>query len=248
MKSLVSIVTPVHNSEAFISGCINSVIAQTYENWEHILVDDSSTDNSAQIVKEYTEKDDRIKLIQLELNSGAGIARNKAIEAATGDYIAFLDSDDLWTADKLERQIQFMQKHEYYFTFTSYNTINEKGDDISRLIKVKDRVTYKSALYKNPIGCLTVIYDRNFFGKQYMPPIRKRQDYALWLRLLKKTDAYGLNEVLATYRLRSDSISANKFDLLKYEWRIYREVEGLSLPKSLFYILSAVVLKMKSYF
>lgn len=248
MNSLVSIVTPVHNSEAFIEGCIRSVLTQTYENWEHILVDDCSTDNSTGIVRKFAEKHSRIKLIELEVNSGAGIARNKAIEAAKGKYIAFLDSDDLWAPEKLTRQLRFMQDNNHYFTFTSYNSINENGDDISRIVKAKERVTYNSALFKNPIGCLTVIYDCNYFGKQYMPAIRKRQDYALWLLLLKKADAFGLNEILATYRLRSDSISANKFDLLKYEWKIYREVEGLSLLKSLFYILSAVVLKMKSYF
>ena len=240
--------TPVHNAEAFIAGCIGSVLSQTYENWEHILVDDCSTDKSAEIVKEYANKDNRIKLIHLEVNSGAGVARNKAIEAASGDYIAFLDSDDLWAVNKLERQLRFMQDNNYYFTFSSYDTINEDGVNISRIAKAKMRVTYKSALYKNPIGCLTVIYDVKYFGKQYMPAIRKRQDYALWLKLLKKADAYGINEILATYRLRNNSISSNKFGLLKYEWKIYREVEGLSFVKSLFYILSAVVLKMKSYF
>ena len=238
----------MHNSEAFIPSCIGSVLAQTYTNWEHILVDDCSTDNSASVVKNFAEKDSRIKLIELEVNSGAGLARNRAIEVAAGEYIAFLDSDDLWAAEKLQRQLRFMQDNNYHFSFTSYNTINENGEDISRIVKAKERVTYNSALFKNPIGCLTVMYDCKFFGKEYMPVIRKRQDYALWLRLLKKTDAYGLNEILSTYRLRSDSISANKIDLLKYEWKIYREVEGLSLPKSLFYILSAVVLKMKSYF
>ena len=238
----------MHNAEAFLVGCIESVLAQTYENWEHILVDDCSSDKSSEIVKNYADKDNRIKLISLEVNSGAGIARNEAIKTATGDYIAFLDSDDLWAADKLKRQLAFMQDNNYYFSFSSYNTINEDGVDISRIIKAKKRVTYKSALYKNPIGCLTVIYDVNFFGKQFMPDIRKRQDYALWLKLLKKADAYGLDEILATYRLRSNSISSNKFSLLKYEWKIYREVEGLSFVKSLFYILSAVVLKMKSYF
>lgn len=248
MNSLVSIVTPVHNSEAFITGCIESVFSQTYTDWEHILVDDCSTDKSAEIVKKYANKDSRVKLISLEVNSGAGIARNKAIDAAVGDYIAFLDSDDQWAAEKLERQLGFMKAKNYYFSFTSYDSINENGENISRIVKAKERVTYKSALYKNPIGCLTVIYDVNFFGKQYMPAIRKRQDYALWLLLLKKADAYGLNEILATYRLRNDSISSNKLSLFKYEWKIYREVEGFSFFKSLFYIVSAVVLKMKSYF
>lgn len=248
MNNLVSIVTPVHNSEAFLKGCIDSVLSQSYENWEHILVDDCSTDNSARIVKEYADKDSRIQLISLKENSGAGVARNKGIKVAAGDYIAFLDSDDLWAPEKLERQLRFMQDNNYYFSFSAYDTINENGVDINRIVKAKARVTYKDALYKNPLGCLTVMYDVNFFGKQFMPEIRKRQDYALWLQLLKKSDAYGINEVLATYRFRNNSISSNKLGLVKYEWKIYREVEGLSFLKSLFYVLSAIVLKMKSYF
>lgn len=248
MNKLVTVVTPVHNAEEFIHQCIASVLAQTYQHWEHILVDDCSTDNSAQIVRDYANNEDRIKLVSLEENSGAGIARNRAIEQAKGEYIAFLDSDDLWAPEKLERQLKFMQQNEYPFSFTGYDTINELGAKLPRHVNAREVVTYNSALYKNPIGCLTVIYDIDFFGKQYMPAIRKRQDYALWLHLLKKSDAYGLNEVLATYRLRSNSISSNKLGLLKYEWKIYREVEGFSMPKSLFYVLSAVVLKMKSYF
>lgn len=248
MNRKVTIVTPVHNAGEFLGDCLDSVSAQTYAHWEHILVDDCSTDNSRAIIEAYAKKDHRIVLISLEKNSGAGVARNKAIEKATGDYIAFLDSDDQWLGSKLERQLDFMQKHNYAFTFTSYTKINEQGESLDKEVRAKELVTYKKALFKNPIGCLTVIYDLTFFGKQYMPIIRKRQDYALWLRLLKKTDAYGLDEVLATYRVRNDSISSNKYSLLTYEWKIYREVEGLSFFKSLFYVVSAVVLKMKSYF
>lgn len=247
MNDLVSIITPIYNSEKFIGYCVKSVIAQTYSNWEHILVDDCSTDNSADIILEYASKDSRIKYIKLQKNSGAGIARNTAIKVANGKYIAFLDSDDLWHPNKLHLQIDFMEINNYHFTFTDYDMVNEAGQKTSKLIKAKPVVTYKTALYKNPIGCLTVIFDVDFFGKQFMPAIRKRQDYALWLKLLKKTNAYGLGECLSSYRIGNDSISSNKFNLLKYEWIIYREEEGLPFFKSCFYLISAIFMKLKSY-
>ena len=225
-----------------------SVASQTHEQWEHILVDDCSTDGSAQLILAKAERDSRITYIKLDTNSGAGIARNRAIKEAKGRYVAFLDSDDLWHSEKLERQLSFMQKNGHQFTFTDYDVVDEAGHKLSKRIKAKPIVTYKTALFKNPIGCLTVIYDTDFYGKQYMPSIRKRQDYALWLSLLKKTNGYGLNECLASYRTGNASISANKLDLLKYEWKIYREVEGLSWLKSSFYLLSAIILKLKTYF
>lgn len=244
----VSIVTPVFNAELYVAQCVNSVLNQTYANWEHILVDDCSTDNSAEIIKDYVKKDHRIKYYRLDKNSGAGVCRNWAINEAEGDYIAFLDSDDLWYPDKLSKQLEFMEKNNYLFTFTAYDTIDENGHPLKKIIQAKERVNYQSALYKNPIGCLTVMYSVGFFGKQYMPSIRKRQDYALWLKLLKKVDAYGLNECLSSYRIGNQSISSNKLKLIKYEWKIYREQEGLSIPKSIFYLLSAITIKLKSYF
>lgn len=243
----VSIITPVYNSEKFLEQCIRSVISQTYESWEHILVDDCSSDNSAAIIEKFLQVDKRIKYIKLDTNSGAGIARNTAIKIAKGKYIAFLDSDDLWHPQKLYLQINFMNTNNHHFTFTDYDVVNEDGQKISKLIKAKPVVSYKTALYKNPIGCLTVIYDVDFFGKQYMPIIRKRQDYALWLRLLKKTKGYGLSECLSSYRIGNKSISSNKLDLIKYEWKIYREEEGLSFFMSSFYLISAIFIKLKSY-
>ncbi|WP_226982982.1 glycosyltransferase family 2 protein [Zobellia nedashkovskayae] len=248
LNNLVSIITPVHNSKKFLDDCMSSVLAQTHERWEHILVDDCSTDESSKIIRAYADKDARIKLILLSENSGAGVARNTAIEAAKGSFIAFLDSDDTWYPEKLTKQLSFMQNQGHYFTFTSYDIINEEGSPLSKIIKAKSLVTYKSALYKNPIGCLTVIYSVDFFGKQYMPVIRKRQDYALWLKLLKKADGFGLNECLSSYRIGNESISSNKFKLLKYEWQIYRDVEGLTVLESVFYTISAIFLKLKTYF
>lgn len=212
------------------------------------MVDDYSSDYSEAIIKSYQKKDARIKYYKLEKNSGAGIARNKAIELASGNFIAFLDSDDQWHPEKLKKQIAFMQENRYHFTFTAYEIIDPEGNPIGKTIPSKKRVTYKSALYKNPIGCLTVMYDVGYFGKQYMPSIRKRQDYALWLKLLKMSDAYGLSECLSSYRTGNQSISSNKLKLIRYEWKIYREIEGLSLVKSTFYLFSAILIKLKSYF
>ena len=248
MTKLVSIITPVHNSEQFLECCIESVLTQTYENWEHILVDDCSTDDSAALIRSYVNKDSRICYIPLAVNSGAGIARNTAIERAKGDYIAFLDSDDRWYPQKLQLQLTFMEQNNCHFSFSSYDTIDENGHSLGKVVKARPVITYKKALYKNPIGCLTAMYSVEYFGKQYMPDIRKRQDYALWLNLLKRTNAMGLQQVLASYRNTSNSISSNKLDLISYEWRIYREVEGLSFIKSLFYLLSAIIIKMKNYF
>ena len=246
MNALVSVITPFYNSEHYISECIDSVICQTYSHWELILIDDGSSDNTLSIVQSYVDNDSRIQVNGLVSNAGAGMARNKGIEMARGNYIAFLDSDDKWHPQKLARQLAFMQKHQYPFTYTAYYKLNLKGHP--REVAALPVVTYSRALYKNPIGCLTVIYDVRYFGKQYMPVVRKRQDFGLWLKMLKKTDARGLNEYLAYYRSRSNSISFYKLGLLKHEWTLYRKVEKLSFSKSVFYLFSAVFLKLKSYF
>ncbi|QKX04717.1 glycosyltransferase family 2 protein [Aquimarina sp. TRL1] len=244
MKVLVSVITPLYNSSDYIEQCIDSVKKQTYLDWEHILVDDCSKDDSFSKVENYIGNDNRFKLIQLEENSGAGVARNKGIEIASGRFIAFLDSDDTWSPNKLDKQLGFMLSNNYDFSFTSYKLINEEGKDLNKVIKCKGRVTYKKALLYNPIGCLTVIYDTNSLGKLFMPLIRKRQDYALWLNILKKTQGFGMNEVLASYRVREDSISSNKFNLIKYHWVLYRKIEKLSFLKSIFYLLSVIIHKL----
>ncbi len=248
MDLLVSVITPVHNSEKYLRECIASVLAQTYKNWELILADDNSTDSSNTIIREFAALDPRIKHISLSENSGAGLARNKALEIAKGRFISFLDSDDVWYPEKLSRQLNFMLENNHKFTFTSYEKMNRNGKKLKNKVSAKKVVSYRRALYKNPIGCLTVIYDTAFFGRQYMSPNRKRQDFALWLRLLKEANAYGLDDCLACYRVRYNSISFNKLMLVKHEWKIYRHEEKLSVPQSLFYLVSAIVLKMKSYF
>lgn len=248
MVEKVSIITPVYNAADHVAECVESVISQTHASWEHILVDDCSSDNSVGILQAYANKDPRIRIIRLAENSGPGVARNKAIEMARGRYIAFLDCDDIWFPEKLEKQIHFMRENDYPFTFTSYVHMDQSGKYLDKIVIAPKKVSYKSALYKNPIGCLTAVYDSHFYGKQFMPTIRKRQDYGLWLKLLKKSDAYGLRECLAGYRLQKKSVSSNKLSLIRYEWLIYRREEKLSLVKSGFYLLSAIVLKVKSYF
>ena len=239
--SIVSIIIPTHNSVQFISETIKSVLDQSFSDWEMIIVDDCSTDNSVEVVRSFVDIDLRIKLIQLFENSGAAVARNKAIEVAQGRYIAFLDSDDLWLPDKLEKQLGFMQANDYPFSYAAYDKIDENGQVFGH-IGVPDRVCYSDLLKTCSIGCLTAMYDTEYFGKVYMPLIRKRQDLGLWLKLLKKTKyAYGLNETLGLYKVRSDSISANKKSAAFFTWRLYREVEKLNLIKSIYYFSNYAV-------
>src|SRR5690554_1291639 len=206
--SLVSIITPSYNSSPFISNTLKSVASQSFDNWEMIIVDDYSSDNSAEVIQQYASQDPRIKFIQLEKNSGAAVARNTAIEAAQGRFIAFLDSDDQWLPHKLETQLAFMQKQNVAFSYAAYEKMNEEGAVIGS-VGVPDKVAYRDLLKVCSIGCLTAMYDTQQLGKIYMPLIRKRQDLGLWLRILKQIPfAYGIQGPLGRYQVRSDSISA----------------------------------------
>jgi teichuronic acid biosynthesis glycosyltransferase TuaG len=233
--SLVSIITPSYNSSQFISFAIQSVLAQTFSDWEMIIVDDCSTDHSVDIIQKFVETDSRIRLIKLVVNSGASIARNSALEAAKGRYIAFLDSDDIWLPGKLQRQLRFMIANDCVFLYSAYERIDEKGRAIGR-VGVPEMVSYSDLLKTCSIGCLTAIYDTQYFGKVFMPEVRMRNDLGLWLRLLRKVDyACGLNEVLAQYRVRGDSISANKRVAAMHTWRLYRDIEKLPFWKASYY-------------
>lgn len=233
----VTIIMPSYNSENFIIESIESVLAQTYSNWELIIVDDCSPDDSNKIIAKYIDSDSRIKLIKLEKNSGPAVARNTAIEAANGRYIAFLDSDDVWLPNKLEKQIKFMQDNDLAFTYSSYKLVGEDNEDLGLFI-TKDKISYFDMLKTCSVGCLTAIYDTEKIGKQYMPLILKRQDYGLWLKILKLIgETRGILEPLATYRIRKNSVSSNKVKAAKYQWKIYREIEKLSFLKSLYYFV-----------
>jgi glycosyltransferase involved in cell wall biosynthesis len=245
MNKLVSIITPNYNSEKFIAKTISSVLEQTYEHWEMIIVDDASTDNSIKIINTFLDKDSRIQLHQLSTNVGAGVARNKAIEVSKGSFIAFLDSDDLWLPKKLEEQISFMNRNKYHFTHTSYEEINENGATTNKIINCKKKMNYAQMLNSNKIGCLTAVYNKDVLGKVYMPNIRKRQDYALWLQILKKEKfVYGIQKNLARYRDRSNSISNNKIEMLQWNWRLYTEVENLSYFRGIYYLLANIINKI----
>ena len=243
----VSIITPSFNSKKFISQTIESVLNQTYRNWEMIIVDDVSPDNSNEIIEEYTQKDSRIKLIKLEQNSGPAVARNRAIEEAKGRFIAFLDADDLWHKEKLEKQLTFMEQNDVAFTFSSYDLIDEDGNALGTF-KTKEQVSYNDLLKTNPIGCLTAIYDTEKLGKVYMPNILKRQDYGLWLKILKQVGTTkGMPEVLATYRILKNSVSSNKLKAAKYQWKIYMQVEKIGFWKSVYYFSQYAYYGLRKY-
>lgn len=239
--SSVTVVMPVHEAEATLAASIASVRGQTHQDWRLILVDDASSDGSAQIAGAAAADDERIELVPLASRSGAAVARNTAIALARSRYIAFCDADDLWLPTKLERQLAFASSTDSPLTFTSYVKIHGtdavdaaswSGSD--RVVRARDRVTYRDLRLGNVIGCSTAMYDAEVFGNRPMPLIDRRQDYALWLDLLRDgAVARGLDEPLVLYREGGrSSLSSNKLQAAGYNWRIYREIEGWSLPVS----------------
>jgi teichuronic acid biosynthesis glycosyltransferase TuaG len=232
---LVSIITPSYNSSRFIKDTIESVLNQTYLNWELLISDDCSTDNSVEIIKSYIKLDPRIKLFCLSSNVGAASARNISIKNAKGMFIAFLDSDDIWKNDKLERQVKFMQDNNYAFTFSSYDQMYENGVNLNRIIRAPKCIDYKRYRRNTIIGCLTVMINREMTGDFTMPLIRTSHDMALWLLIMKRGFvAFGMNEVTATYRLVSTSNSSKKWKAAKDVWTVYRQFEKLSYIESIY--------------
>lgn len=244
-EKLVSIITPTYNCGKFIARTIESVLAQTYSNWEMIIVDDCSTDNTREVVEEYIKNDNRIKYVILEKNSGAAVARTRAMELAKGSYMAFLDSDDLWLPYKLQRQIGWMEENDYSFTCTAYDQIDEEDRPLGRVIKTVKKTDYNRLLLDCPVGNSSVVYNAEKMGKFRVPDIRKRNDDALWLQMLKK-ERYimGMPDVLMRYRLRQNSVSSNKLTLIKYHWILYREIEHLGVLRSVFHIFMWCVIKV----
>lgn len=225
----VSIIMPSFNAAKFIAASIQSVIDQTYSNWELLITDDCSKDDTVKIVEQYLVKDNRIKLFSTGKNSGPACARNKSLENATGKYIAFLDSDDIWVSNKLEMQINFMKEKNIAFSFSSYSIMKEDGIQTGNTINVPKVIGYHGYLCNTIIGCLTVVIDREKTGNFMMPNIRSSQDMALWLLIMKRGfKAYGLQEPLAYYRLVSTSNTAKKWKAAKDVWKVYREMEHLN--------------------
>lgn len=244
-EPLVSIITPVYNAQRFLSDTIESIKNQTYKNWELLLIDDCSKDDSANIIKEFQKYDKRIKYIKLETNSGASVSRNKGIQNAKGRFIAFVDSDDIWLPKKLEIQINYMLKQNVGFTFTSYRYMKEDGTKTNKVAKAPKKINYNGLLKNTIIGCSTVVLDKKVVGEFEMPLVRRGQDTATWLKILRKEKyAYGIETDLVNYRLVGDSLSSNKIKALKRTWNTYRNVERLSVIKSsyvfCFYVFNAI--------
>jgi teichuronic acid biosynthesis glycosyltransferase TuaG len=238
MKSgLVSIITPSYNCGRFIAETIESVLAQTYRDWELIIVDDCSTDDTQEIVERYMTRDPRIRYHRLAANSGAAVARTEAMRMAEGEYMAFLDSDDLWMPDKLKLQLDFMKSNGYAFTCTSYEQISEDSEPTGRIVRSVPKTDRRRLLLDCPVGNSTVMYDVSAMGKFEVPDIRKRNDDALWLRMLRKEKYIrGMPDVLMRYRIRGGSISGNKLALVKYHWILYRKIERMNVFSSVFHI------------
>lgn len=238
MKPLVSIITPMYNSEAFISETISSVLNQTYTNWELILIDDCSTDNTIAVTSTFQLKNKNIHLLKNTKNAGAAISRNKGINAANGDYIAFLDADDLWKPIKLETQICFMQTHNCDVCYSSYEQINDNGKPLNKFVKALPTLSYSRLLKSNYIGNLTGIYNAKVLGKINAPNLRKRQDWLLWLKAVEVSGkpAQGIQESLAYYRVRKNAMSSNKINLLKHNYNVYRKGLSFSTPKSIYFM------------
>ena len=214
----VSVIIPMHNSSNFILKCIDSVINQTYKELEILLIDDKSSDNTIRKIKKI--KDKRIKIIKLNNNMGAARARNKGIEEATGDYISFLDSDDYWRLDKIEKQVEFIK--DKVFIYSKYEYL--RGDK-RHIANVPESLTYDELLKNSAIFTSTVMLNMKYLDKEdiYMPNMRMGQDYGAWYKILKKIDkAYGMQEVLATYRVGNKSLSSNKIKAMKRTWKLYK--------------------------
>ncbi|AAZ24772.1 glycosyltransferase [Colwellia psychrerythraea] len=247
----VSIIMATYNSEKFLRETLDSICCQTYGNWELIITDDSSTDNTSDILRDYSERYNNIFYSINEVNQGAAISRNKCISQAKGMYIAFIDSDDLWAHNKLEKHIHFIAEHNSAISFTSYELMNENGIPLGKYVdaNIPPVLTYNDMLRKKAtIGCSTVILSSKLVGEFKMPLLRTGQDYATWLLLLKKVEvAHHFPKVLTKYRVCKNSISRNKFKKAKRQWQIYREVEKLPFYESIvcfcFYAWRAVFRK-----
>lgn len=223
VDELVSIIMPSYNTGKYIDKTINSVLKQSYKKWELIIIDDNSDDNTDEVVKKYLS-DSRIIYEKNNVNRGAAYSRNKAIKKACGEWIAFLDSDDLWDSNKLEVQIEYMKKNHYSFTGTASRNISENGKDLNIINTSPKHVSEKKMILYCWPSCLTVMYHVPEVGEIQINNLKKNNDYAMWLKVIKKTDFYYLDKILASYRVRNDSISHDKLYKLIYShyllWRV----------------------------
>lgn len=236
---MISIVVPVYNAESYIKKTIEMVRRQTYTDWELILVDDASTDNSVGVIEEelVSQPDERIRLVRKEKNVGAANARNTGVDLAAGRYLAYLDADDVWIADKLQKELQFMQEQKVGFVFTGYEFGDEEANGTGKVVHVPEQLTYRQALSRTVIFTTTVLFDTELIPKELirMPDV-KSEDTATWWQILRNGyTAYGMDEVTAIYRRPANSLSSNKFEAMKRIWNLYRKVEKLGFFASCYY-------------
>ena len=245
---MVSVIMPAYNAGRFIEQSILSVVSQTYTDWELIVVDDCSTDNTAEIVQRYARKDNRIKYSRRDSPSGSpSMPRNEAIMLSKGRYIAFLDSDDVWLPDKMQHQLALFSNPDAAIVFSDYRKMDEDGNVHSRAITAPPKITYRKLLQNNYLGCLTVVYDTQKVGKVLFEK-KGHEDYILWLSILKKGfSAYNTCSVEAIYRVGRGSVSANKFKVLKWTWDIYRNDQELGIASASYYFAHYAIKSMLKY-
>jgi len=231
--SIISIIMPTFNSKNFVCQAINSVINQTFQDWNLIIVDDASSDGTAELIHNHYSEEKRITLVRLLTNQGAAAARNIGIKAAESRFIAFLDSDDYWEKEKLSAQLDAFSKTDACLIYSHYYAASDDGHPLG-IIRSPEHITYNDLLLGNPVGCLTAIFDTAKTGKVYMPEIRMRQDWGLWMRLLQHGGhGYGVQQPLATLRIHKQSLSANKLLAMYYNYLLLRTEGGLSTTQAL---------------
>lgn len=249
VKDLVSVITPVYNAERFLENTLQSVIDQTYKNIEIVLVDDCSKDKSAKIIERFMSEGIQISYHLQDLNRGAGAARNKALELARGQYVAFLDSDDVWLPQKIEQQIALMKEKQTGFSYAAIEMIDENGKQIKSKRNIKETCDYKYLLHNTIIATSSVVIDRSILGDFRMPLRRGGQDYATWLMLLRNGEiAYGINDVLCQYRVASGSLSSNKFKSIRQVWEIQIEEEQVSKAYAMINVIKFIYNAFKKYY
>lgn len=232
---LVSVIMPCYNMERFLPQTIASVVQQTFGDWELIIVDDASADGTVEVLQRASEQDQRIRWIAKTEHSGIADTRNRCLQMAQGRYLAFLDADDLWYPDKLQRQLRFMEEQGYCFSYTSYRLIDEEGKDLDKTVRVSGYLDYNAYLRNTIIGCSTVMIDREIVGEVKVPSFRTSEDTATWLDILKKGfTAHAFDEPLTSYRVRRKSASSNKMKASYDLWTVYRKHEKLPFFKTLY--------------
>ena len=246
-QALVSIVMPAYNCEKYVVEAINSVLAQTYRNWELLVLDDGSKDKTLQIIEEFSQKDSRIKSLPNGKNLGVSATRNRGIELASGGWIAFLDSDDMWEAEKLEKQFEVVEKEAAEFLFTGSSYINEEGEPYKGIFEVPEKVTYKKLRNQNVISCSSVLVKKKYFQNIKMVRDEMHEDYAVWLRILKLgVTAFGVNKPLLIYRISRNSKSGNKMKTVKMTYKVFRFI-GVNPIGAAYFMVNHVLRSVAKY-